>query len=73
MALNIRVESKHLPLNASKESEDRAFRNMMSSFKRKVNDCKVLEEFKLKQYHETKGEKRRRKSKESFINKKKFL
>ncbi len=75
MAVNVRVilrDAKHSP-GASPEERKRedkeAFDGMFRAFKTKVIDSKVEREFKRKQYFESKGEKRRRKFKESRIQK----
>jgi ribosomal protein S21 len=44
---------------------------MHSAFKRAVNEEGIIPLWKQKQYHETKGEKRRRKRKEAAQNRRK--
>lgn len=58
----IRVEQKY-------PGED--FRILHTRFKRRVNESGLLTEYKQRQYHETKGEKRRRKHKESIVKRRK--
>ena len=67
----VRVELKRYNPNASREERDRAFKGMFSAFKKQVNEAGVLAEWKQKQYFESKGEKKRRKRKESASNLKK--
>jgi ribosomal protein S21 len=63
----IRVEIKDLPPNCSYEERDRAFKNLLSNFKRQVNDAGILSEWKQRQFYESPSEKRKRKKKESAI------
>lgn len=63
----VRVEIKELPPGASYEERDRAFKNMLSIFKRQVNEAGILSEWKQRQYYESPSEKRKRKKKESEI------
>lgn len=63
----IRVELKDLSPNPSYEERDRAFKNMLSVFKRQVNDSGILTEYKQRQYYESPGEKRKRKKKEAEL------
>ena len=44
---------------------------MLSHFKRQVNDLGILSEYKERQYYESPGEKRKRKRKESQIERQK--
>jgi ribosomal protein S21 len=67
----VRVESKELSPNASKYEKDKAFKMMLSSFKRQVNELGILSEYKERQYYESPGEKRKRKKKESEIERQK--
>lgn len=67
----VKVELKDLPPNASQYDRERAFRTMLSSFKRQVNELGILSEYKERQYYETPGEKRKRKRKESEIERQK--
>lgn len=63
----IRVELKDLPPNPSYDERDRAFKNMLSVFKRQVNEAGILSEYKQRQYYESPSEKRKRKKKESEL------
>lgn len=67
----VRVELKDLPPNASSYDRERAFRTMLSIFKRQVNDIGILSEYKERQYYESPGEKRKRKRKEADIERRK--
>ena len=59
---HIRVEQRY-------PGED--FRILHTRFKRRVNEAGLLTEYKQRQYHESKGERRRRKLKESILRIKK--
>lgn len=61
-AVRVRVEQKY-------PGED--IRNLKQRFKRRVDDAGIIPEFKQRQYHETKGERRRRKLKEMILRCKK--
>lgn len=63
----VRVELRDLSPNASYEERDRAFKSMLSTFKKLVNDAGILTEYKLRQYYESPAEKRKRKKKESML------
>ena len=63
----VRVQLRDLPPNASYEERDRAFKAMLSIFKKQVNDAGILTEYKLRQYYESPAEKRKRKKKESLL------
>jgi len=67
----VRVELKDLPHNASLYERERAFRTMLSIFKRQVNEVGVISEYKERQYYESPGEKRKRKRKEADIERRK--
>lgn len=67
----VRVELKDLPPNASHYDRERAFRTMLSIFKRQVNELGILSQWKEKQYYEKPGEKRKRKQKEAEIERQK--
>lgn len=67
----VRVELKDLPNNASYYDRERAFRTMLSIFKRQVNELGILSQWKEKQYYESPSEKRKRKKKESEIERQK--
>lgn len=69
----VRVEMKDLPPNASLYERERAFRTMLSIFKRQVNDLGILAEYKERQYYESPGEKRKRKRKEAEIERRKEI
>jgi len=70
-AVRVRVELKKLPANASYDQQDRAFKSLFAIFKKRVNDSGVLTDHRAKQYYESPGEKKRRKRKESTIQKSK--
>lgn len=63
----VRVELRDLPPNPSYDERDRAFKNLLSAFKRQVNDSGILSEYKQRQYYESPSEKRKRKSKEAQL------
>lgn len=63
----VRVELRDLPPNPSYEERDRAFKNLLSAFKRQVNESGILTEYKQRQYYESPGEKRKRKRKEAQV------
>lgn len=48
-----------------KRLEKEAFDGMLSAFRTKMHDCRLMNEIKRRQYHESRGEKRRRKIKEN--------
>ncbi len=62
---------RDLPHNASVYERERAFRTMLSIFKRQVNEIGILAEYKERQYYESPGEKRKRKRKEAKIERRK--
>jgi ribosomal protein S21 len=71
MTVNCKVvlrEVKHHP-GATEEEKKRdlkdAFEGMLGAFRTKLSDCKVLNEYRRRQFYESKGEKRRRKIKEN--------
>lgn len=63
----VRVELKDLPPNASFYEREKAFRTMLSIFKRQVNELGILSEWKERQYYESPSVKRKRKRKEAEI------
>ena len=63
----IRVDARPLSRNATDEDKDRAFKGMYAAFKRLVNETGILTEYNRKQSFESKGQKRRRKKKESAL------
>jgi small subunit ribosomal protein S21 len=67
----VRVDLKDLPPNASLYERERAFRTMLSIFKRQVNDIGILSEYKERQYYESPGEKRKRRRKEAEAERRK--
>lgn len=67
----VRVELKDLPPNVSYYERERAFRTMLSMFKRQVNELGILSEYKERQYYESPGEKKKRKKKEAEIERQK--
>lgn len=67
----VRVELKDLPPNASHYERERAFRTMLSTFKRQVNEFGILSEYKERQYYESPSVKRKRKRKEAQIERQK--
>lgn len=67
----VKVSLKDLPSNASYYDKERAFRTMLSSFKRQVNELGILSEYKERQYYESPSAKRKRKKKEAEIERQK--
>ena len=63
----VRVELKDLPSNASYYDKERAFKTMLSIFKRPVNELGILSEWKERQYYESPSVKKKRKRKEAQI------
>jgi ribosomal protein S21 len=61
----VKIELRDISPNASLYEREKAFRTMMSIFKRRVNEAGVLSEYKERQYYESPGEKRKRKRKEA--------
>lgn len=61
----VKVELRESSSNASLYEREKAFRTMMTIFKRQVNEAGILSEYKERQYYESPGEKRKRKRKES--------
>lgn len=70
-ATRVRVELKRYNPHASPIEKDKAFKGMFSAFKRQCNELGILSQWKQKQFFESKGEKRRRKAKESAANRRK--
>lgn len=67
----VRVELKDLPANASYYDREKAFRTMLSIFKRQVNELGILSEYKERQFYESPSVKRKRKRKEAEIERQK--
>lgn len=67
----VRVELKDLPSNASYYDKERAFKTMLSIFKRQVNELGILSEWKERQYYESPSVKKKRKMKEAAIERQK--
>jgi len=67
----VKVSLKELPNNTSQYERERAFRTMLSSFKRQVNELGILSEYKERQYYESPSAKRKRKKKEAEIERQK--
>ena len=61
----VKVELKDLPPNASYYDREKAFKTMLSIFKRQVNELGILSEYKERQYYESPSEKKKRKRKEA--------
>jgi ribosomal protein S21 len=66
MATRIRIELRDPGPNASFDAQDRAFRAMLAKFKKAVNDDGLLTLYKQKQSFESRGQRLRRKRKESL-------
>ncbi len=64
---NVKVVAKHLSPNPGRDERERNFKSLFTSFKRAVAQSGVLKEFKKHESYESKGQKRRRKMRESMI------
>lgn len=64
---NVKVVAKHLPHNPTKEERDRNFRSLFTAFKRGVAQSGVLKDYKRHETYESKGQKNRRRRRESKI------
>ena len=64
---NVRVVAKHLSQNPSRDERDRSFNILFRSFKRAVAQSGVLKDYKKHESYESKGQKTRRKLRESKI------
>ena len=60
-----RFELRDLHPNASWQDKDAAFRKMFSVFKKQVAEAGILRLYKVHEFYESPGEKRRRKRKEA--------
>ena len=67
----VKVFLKDLPANASYYEKERAFRTMLSNFKKQVNESGILSEFKERQYYESPSEKKKRKREKAEIERQK--
>lgn len=67
----VKVEIKDLPPNASYYEREKAFKTMLSIFKRQVNELGILSEWKERQYYESPSAKKKRKRKEAEIERQK--
>lgn len=68
MVANVKVVAKHMGHNPSREERDRNFKSLFTAFKRAVAQSGVLKEYKKHENYESKGQKRRRKRRESMIS-----
>ena len=66
-AANVKVVAKHISHNPSRDERDRNFKYLFTAFKRAVAQSGVLKEFKKHENYESKGQKKRRKKRESMI------
>lgn len=60
-----KVYLRDLSPNASWQDKEYAFKKMFSAFKKMVADAGILHKYKMREFYESPGEKRRRKSKEA--------
>ncbi len=67
MVANVKVVAKPISHNPSREERDRNFKFLFTAFKRAVAQSGVLKEYKKHENYESKGQKRRRKKRESMI------
>ena len=58
----VKVVARPLHPNASRDEREKNFKMMFATFKRHVNDSGILTRYKELQAYESKGQKRRRKS-----------
>jgi len=64
---NVKVVGKHLSNNPSRDERDRNFKSLFTAFKRAVAQSGVLKEYKKHETYESRGQKKRRKLRESMI------
>jgi ribosomal protein S21 len=69
MSINVRVELDE-PSGRFKDKE-RAFRGMLNAFKKRVNECGILSQWKQHQFFESKSDKSRRKRRKAELERKK--
>lgn len=62
-----RAELRDLPGNASYQDREYAFRKMFTAFKKACTEAGVLHHYKQHEYYESPGEKKRRKKRESDV------
>ena len=60
-----RVEARDLGPNATWHEREVAFTKLFKAFKRKVDEAKILRDYKSHEFYESPGEKRRRKKREA--------
>jgi len=60
-----KVENRLTNPHASWDEKEKAFKTMLAIFKKRVSEAGIISEFKQRQSYESKGEKARRKKKES--------
>ncbi len=63
-----RVDMKDISPHASYGERENAFKNMMRAFKKACGDAGIQHDYRKHEYHESPGEKRRRKMRESEVN-----
>lgn len=71
--VRVRVENRNYDPNASANEQYRAFKSMLTLFKRKVNEAGILTTYKQYQAFESKSQKLRRKKKEAALRREKEL
>jgi ribosomal protein S21 len=64
MANTTRVRVELRESGRGRHDRERDFRQMLATFRRRVNEAGIIPLWKKKQFHESKGEKRRRKRKD---------
>jgi ribosomal protein S21 len=67
--IRARVVMRDLPHNASRQDKEIAFKKLLSAFNKAVAEARVLHEYKKHEYYESPSEKRRRKKRESELQK----
>jgi ribosomal protein S21 len=67
----VRVDLRDMSSHASREEMDRAFKYMLTLFKRQVNEAGILSLYKEKQFYETPSQKKKRKRKEALLESRK--
>lgn len=66
-AVRARAKLRDLPGNLSPQEREHEFKRMFTAFKKAVTEAGVLHSYKQHEHFESRGEKRRRKRRESEI------
>jgi len=65
--MSCKVENRLANPHASYDEREKAFKTMLAIFKKRVSEAGIISEYKQRQSYESKGEKARRKKKESAL------